>query len=172
MHALPAYHWSYQPARLFPRLTDPWSSRSMAFTGPCAGRLDTAAYGFENSPSLSSVAALRRHGTGASGGSTSLHPGTATQGGDPWAWALAIELGLLVSVEMKGHTTTAGGVLLTRRLASSPHGGRHPRSMTHGPEPPCQRLDRCPWRRRRGAANRSSHGSSPSAHQEAIAPAV
>jgi hypothetical protein len=37
--------------------------------------------GFENSPSLSSAAAPRRRGTGLSGGSTSLHPGTGAQGG-------------------------------------------------------------------------------------------
>jgi hypothetical protein len=51
------------------------------FTGPCAGCLDTAAFGFENSSSLSSAAAPWRHGTGASGSSTSLHPETSAQGG-------------------------------------------------------------------------------------------
>jgi hypothetical protein len=66
--------------------------------------------------------------------------------GDPWARTLAIKLGLLVSAEMKGHTT-AGGVLLTRRFAFSSHVGRRPRGMTPGPEPPCQKLDRYPWRR-------------------------
>jgi hypothetical protein len=37
--------------------------------------------GFENLTSLSSVAALRRRGTGASGGATSLYAGTDAQGG-------------------------------------------------------------------------------------------
>jgi hypothetical protein len=55
--------------------------------------------------------------------------------GDRWAQALATELGLLVSVDMKGHTST-GGVLLTRRFAFSSHVGQHPRSMTPGPRPP------------------------------------
>jgi hypothetical protein len=45
------------------------------------GCLDTAAYGFENSSSLSFAVALRRHGTGESGGSTSLHPGTGAHRG-------------------------------------------------------------------------------------------
>jgi hypothetical protein len=51
------------------------------FTRPCVGCLDTATFGFENSPSLSSVVAPRRHGTGASGDSTSLYPGTGAQRG-------------------------------------------------------------------------------------------
>jgi hypothetical protein len=50
---------------------------------------------------------------------------------------------LLVLAEVKRHSTTAGGVLLTRRFAFSSHGGRCPRSMTRGPRPSCQRLDRC-----------------------------
>jgi hypothetical protein len=66
--------------------------------------------------------------------------------GDPWAWALAIELGLLVSAEKKGHTT-AGDVLFSRRFAFSPHVGRRPRGMTPGPGPPCHKLDRSHWRR-------------------------
>jgi hypothetical protein len=66
--------------------------------------------------------------------------------GDPRARALATELGLLVLAGMKGHTST-GGVLLMRQFSFSSHVGRHPRSMTPGPGPPCQKLDRCPWRR-------------------------
>jgi hypothetical protein len=66
--------------------------------------------------------------------------------GDPWPRALATEPGLLVLAKMKGHTTT-GGVLLTRRFAFSSHVDRRPRSMTPRPGPPCQKLDRYPWRR-------------------------
>jgi hypothetical protein len=80
------------------------------------------------------------------------------------AQALVLETGLLVSVEVKRHTTAGGGVLLTRRSGQllsaevkrrttagggmlltrrftfSAHGGRRPRSMTRGLRPPCQRL--------------------------------
>jgi hypothetical protein len=45
-----------------------------AFAGPRAGCLDTAALVLKFF--LSSAEAPRRRGTGASGGSTSLHPGT------------------------------------------------------------------------------------------------
>jgi hypothetical protein len=66
---------------------------------------------------------------------------------DSWARAPASETGLLVSAEVKRRTTAGGGVLLTQRFAFSAHGGRRPKSMTRGPEPPCQRLVRC-FRRR------------------------
>jgi hypothetical protein len=56
---------------------------------------------------------------------------------DSWARAPATETGLLVSVEVKRHTTIAGGMLLMRWFAFSAHGGQCPRSMTHGPGPPC-----------------------------------
>jgi hypothetical protein len=59
----------------------PVASTLDGFPGPRAGCLDIAALVFENPPSLSSAAAPRRRGTGASGGSTSLHPGTGAQGG-------------------------------------------------------------------------------------------
>jgi hypothetical protein len=62
---------------------------------------------------------------------------------DLWARAPVSETGLLVSAEVKRRTTVDGGVLLTRRFALSTHGDRHPRSMTRGPGPPCQRLGRC-----------------------------
>jgi hypothetical protein len=66
---------------------------------------------------------------------------------DSWARAPMPETGLLVSAEVKRRTTAGGGLLLTRRFAFSTHGGRSPRSMTHGPGPPCQRLARCfRWR--------------------------
>jgi hypothetical protein len=55
--------------------------------------------------------------------------------------------GLWVSVEVKRRTTAGGGLLLSRRFAFFALGDRSPRSMTHGPEPPCQRLVRCFWRR-------------------------
>jgi hypothetical protein len=59
---------------------------------------------------------------------------------DSWARALVSETGLLVSAEVKRRTAADGGVLLTRRFAFSAHGDRRPRSMTHGPGPPRQRL--------------------------------
>jgi hypothetical protein len=49
------------------------------FVGPCAGWLDTAALVLKIF--LSSAAAPRRRGTGASGDSASLHTGTIAQGG-------------------------------------------------------------------------------------------
>jgi hypothetical protein len=52
--------------------------------------------GFENSPSLSSVAAPMRRGTGTSGGSTSLHPETDTQGGLKGKCAFGPFLSILV----------------------------------------------------------------------------
>jgi hypothetical protein len=53
----------------------------------------------------------------------------------------------LVSAEVKRRTTVGGGPLLTWRLAFFAPRDRRPRSMTRGPGPPCQRLDRC-FRRR------------------------
>jgi hypothetical protein len=58
-----------------------------------------------------------------------------------------LEARLLLLVEMKRRTAADGGVLLTRRFAFSAHRDRCPRSMTRGPEPPCQRLGHCFWRR-------------------------
>jgi hypothetical protein len=59
--------------------------------------------------------------------------------------------GPLLSAEVKRRTTAGGGVLLTRRFAFSTHGGRHPRSMTRGPGPPCQRLGHLGTRRARSS---------------------
>jgi hypothetical protein len=66
---------------------------------------------------------------------------------DSWARAPMSETGLLVSAEVKRRTIADDGVLLTRRFAFSANGDRHPRSMTRGLGPPCQRLGRC-FRRR------------------------
>jgi hypothetical protein len=66
---------------------------------------------------------------------------------DSWARAPVSKAGPLLSVEMKRRITAGGGVLLTWRFTFSAHGGRHPRSMTRGPGPPCQRLGHC-FRRR------------------------
>jgi hypothetical protein len=66
---------------------------------------------------------------------------------DSWARAPVPDTGLLISAEAKRRTAADGGVLLTRRFAFSAHGDRHPRSMTHGPGLPRQRLVRCfRWR--------------------------
>jgi hypothetical protein len=43
---------------------------------------------------------------------------------DLWARAPVLETGLLVSAVVKRRTTADGGVLLTRWLAFSAHGGR------------------------------------------------
>jgi hypothetical protein len=59
---------------------------------------------------------------------------------DSWARAPVPEAGPLLSAEVKRRTTAGGGVLLTRQFAFSAHEGRRPRSMTHGSEPPRQRL--------------------------------
>jgi hypothetical protein len=64
-----------------------------------------------------------------------------------WARAPVSRIGPLLLAEVKRRTTAGGGVLLTRRFAFSAHGGRRPKSMTHGPRPPCQRRVRC-FRRR------------------------
>jgi hypothetical protein len=74
----------------------------------------------------------------------------ARQTHDMWAWAPMPEAGPLFSADMKRCTAADGGVLLTRQFAFSTHGDRRPRSMTRGPEPSCQRLDRCFRRRWRG----------------------
>jgi hypothetical protein len=100
----------------------------------------------------------------------------APKEGDSWARAPMSESGLLVSTEVKRHTTAGGGVLLTRqtgpllsaevkrhttagggmlltwRFAFFAHGGRRPRSMTRGPGPPCQRLGHLGARRVRSSA--------------------
>jgi hypothetical protein len=52
---------------------------------------------------------------------------------DSWAQAPVSEADLLFSAEMKRH----GGSLLAWRFAFFAHGDRRPRSMTHGPGPPC-----------------------------------
>jgi hypothetical protein len=51
------------------------------FRGAIRGVPRYRCIGFGNSPSQSFVVATRRRGTGASGGATSLHPGTGAQGG-------------------------------------------------------------------------------------------
>jgi hypothetical protein len=56
---------------------------------------------------------------------------------DSWAQAPVSEAGPLLSVEMKRRAIVGGGVLLTRWFVFSAHGGRRPRSMTRGLEPPC-----------------------------------
>jgi hypothetical protein len=71
---------------------------------------------------------------------------------DSWAQAPVSETGPLLSAEVKRHTTAGGGVLLTWRFVFSAHGDRCPRSMTHGPGPPCQRLGRPSARRVRSLA--------------------
>jgi hypothetical protein len=69
------------------------------------------------------------------------------KGHDSWAWAPVSEAGPLLLAEMKKQTTASGGPLLKRRFAIFALGDRHPRSMTRGPGPPCQRLGRCLRRR-------------------------
>jgi hypothetical protein len=82
---------------------------------------------------------------------------------DSWARAPMAEAGPLVSAEAKRRTTAGGGVFLTRRFAFSTHGGRRPRSMTRGPEPPCQRLVRPSAHRARSlAASRGRQWGNPS----------
>jgi hypothetical protein len=71
---------------------------------------------------------------------------------DSWAQAPVPETGPLLSTEVKRCTTAGYGVLLTRRFAFSTHGGQHPRSMTRGPGPPCQRLGHLGVRRARSSA--------------------
>jgi hypothetical protein len=95
----------------------------------------------------------------------------APKEGDLWAQALTTVLGLLVSAKTKRHTTTASGVLLTRRFAFFAHGGRRLRSMTRGPGPRA--------RSRTTAVGGDEevrqdypHGGSPSAYQKAVAPVV
>jgi hypothetical protein len=62
---------------------------------------------------------------------------------DSWAHAPMSEAGPLLSAEMK----RCGGSLLAWWFTFSAHGGQRPRSMTLGPEPPCQRLGRLGARR-------------------------
>jgi hypothetical protein len=71
---------------------------------------------------------------------------------DSWARAPVPEAGPLLSAEVKRGTTAGGGMLLTWWFAFSAHGGRRPRSMTRGPEPPCQRLGHLGARRARSSA--------------------
>jgi hypothetical protein len=59
---------------------------------------------------------------------------------DSWARAPVLEAGPLLSAEMKRRTIAGVGVLFMRRFAFSANGGRHPRSMTRGPGPLCERL--------------------------------
>jgi hypothetical protein len=59
---------------------------------------------------------------------------------DSWARTPVLEAWLLVLLEVKRRTTAGGGLNLTRRFAFFALGDRRPRSMTRGPEPPCQRL--------------------------------
>jgi hypothetical protein len=66
---------------------------------------------------------------------------------DSWGRGPVSQTGPLLSTEVKRCTTAGGGVLLTRWFAFSVHEGRCPRSMTHGPGPPCQGLVHC-FRRR------------------------
>jgi hypothetical protein len=69
---------------------------------------------------------------------------------------------LFLAAEMKRHTTAGGGSLFgrARRFALSAPRNRHPRSMTRGPGPPCQRLGHCFLRRRRGVLPRAAVRSS------------
>jgi hypothetical protein len=74
---------------------------------------------------------------------------------DSWARAPMSEAGPLLSAGMKRH----GGSLLAWRFAFFAHGDRRPRSMTRGPGPPCQGLDRLGARRvRYSAASRGVSG--------------
>jgi hypothetical protein len=70
---------------------------------------------------------------------------------DSWARAPVPEAGPLLSAEMKRRTTAGGGMLFTRQFAFFTHEGRHPRSMTRGPRPPCQRLGHLGARRARSS---------------------
>jgi hypothetical protein len=107
--------------------------------------------GFENLTSLSSAAAPRRHGTGASGGATSLYAGTDAREDDSWAQAPVPETGLLVLAGAKKRTTVGDDAFFTRRFAFSAYRNWRARHMTCGHGPPCQRLDH--WlRRSRGGA--------------------
>ena len=74
---------------------------------------------------------------------------------DLWARAPVLEAGPLLSAEMKRH----GGSLLAWRFAFFAHGDRRPRSMTRGPGPSFQGLDRLGARRvRYSAASRGVSG--------------
>jgi hypothetical protein len=67
---------------------------------------------------------------------------------DSWARARVPGAGPLLLAEMRRR----GGPLLAWWFAFSAHGGRHPRSMTRGPEPPCQRLGHLGARQARSSA--------------------
>jgi hypothetical protein len=67
---------------------------------------------------------------------------------DSWARAPVSEVGPLLSAEMK----RCGGSLLAWWFAFFAHGDRRPRSMTHGPGPPCQRLGHLGARQARSSA--------------------
>jgi hypothetical protein len=77
---------------------------------------------------------------------------------DSRAQAPVSEAGPLLSAEMKRRITAGGGVHLTRQFTFSAHRGRRPRSMTRGPELPCQRLGRPGVRRARSSASRGVNG--------------
>jgi hypothetical protein len=64
---------------------------------------------------------------------------------DSWAQASMSEAEPLLSAEMERRSDS----LLVWRFAFFTHEGRHPRSMTRGLGPPCQRLDRLGARRAR-----------------------
>jgi hypothetical protein len=64
---------------------------------------------------------------------------------DSWAQASVSKAGPLLSAEMERR----GSSLLVWRFAFFTHEGRRPRSMTRGPGPSCQRLDRLGARRAR-----------------------
>jgi hypothetical protein len=130
--------------------------------------------GFENSTSPSSAATSRKRGTGATGGSASLHPGTAPKEGDSCARAPASEPGLLVSAEMKERTTAGGSMLFTRQTGPllsakakrriyrgrwrAPHAVDWSAAFGRDEEAHLPRVEAC-----------SSRGGSPSPHMEADA---
>jgi hypothetical protein len=115
----------------------PVSSALDGFAGPCAGCLDTAALVLK----IHLLCPLRWPRGGAVLAQAAVRllctQEPAPKEGDSWARAPMSEIGLLLSAEVKRHTITGGGVLLTRQFTFSAHGGRRPRSMTHGPRPPC-----------------------------------
>jgi hypothetical protein len=146
------------------------------FIGPCVGCLDTTALVLK----IHLLCLLRRPRGGTVLARAAVRllctQEPAPKEDDSWARAPALETRLLVSAEVKRRTTAGGSVLLTRRFAFSTHRGQRLKSMTRGPRPPCQRLDHCFQRRRRGTLPRvvacSSRGDSPSTHTEADAQGV
>jgi hypothetical protein len=115
----------------------PVASALDGFAGPRAGCLDTAALVLK----IHLLCLLRRPRGGVVLARATVRllctQEPAPKEDDSWAWAPVLETGLLVSTEVKRHTTVGGGVLLMRRFAFSAHGGRRPRSMTRGAGPPC-----------------------------------